>query len=72
MGNNLISTEELPDYDQDDVMVLTPEKILHRRQINRDGVVTTQWFVQWKDMDKTEASWEDSSFMINQFPQFKF
>lgn len=71
VGNNPITTEELPDYDQEDVIVLTPEKVLQRRQINRDGVDIIQWLVQWKDMDKYEASWEDNNFVINQFPQFK-
>ncbi|XP_074346320.1 uncharacterized protein LOC141685094 [Apium graveolens] len=71
VGNNPISAEELPDYDQDDIVKLIPDKVLQRRYNKRGDQDIIQWLIKWQDMDSSEASWEDCSFIVNQFPQFK-
>ena len=71
VGNTPITAGELPDYDQEEVLVLVPEKVLQRRQIERGGKNINQWLVKWKDLDNSEASWEDCTFIKLQFPQFK-
>ncbi|XP_017250689.1 uncharacterized protein LOC108221312 [Daucus carota subsp. sativus] len=71
VGNAPITAGELPDYDIEEVLILVPEKILQRRQIERGGKNVNQWLVKWKDLDVSEASWENCTFIKLQFPQFK-
>lgn len=66
-----ITMGELPDYDQEEVIVLYPEVVIQRKQIERGGKNINQWLMKWKDLDISEASWEDCSFITQQFPQFK-
>lgn len=71
VGDTPITMGELPDYDQEEVIVLYPEVVIQRRQIERGGKNINQWLIKWKDLDISEASWEDCSFITQQFPQFK-
>lgn len=67
MGGTPIMSRELPEFNQDDIVVLEPAKVLQRRQITRDDKVVVQWLVQWCDI---EALWEDMTFIQQQFPTF--
>ncbi|WOH02793.1 hypothetical protein DCAR_0522183 [Daucus carota subsp. sativus] len=71
IGQTPVSSGTLPEYDQEDVMILTPEKVLQRRQVSKGNQTVVQWLIKWKDLDMTEASWEDCRVITNQFPQFK-
>lgn len=37
---------------------------------NVSNKTVTQWLIHWENLATEEASWEDSSFIRNQFPTF--
>lgn len=71
VGSTPVTAGMLPKVNQEDVVTLEPQFVLQRRQIKRDNKEVCQWLIQWKGMEKEEASWEDVTFIHQQFPQFK-
>ncbi|WOH05165.1 hypothetical protein DCAR_0624579 [Daucus carota subsp. sativus] len=71
VGPAPIMEGELPQTNEADIVTLEPSRVLQRRQVQRQGQNITQWLVQWKGLESYEASWEDVSFITNQFPQFQ-
>lgn len=72
VGVTPITAGELPEFNQDDVvLLLEPIAVLQRRQIIRDTKPIIQWLIHWKGMEEIEASWEDMSFIQHQFPNFQ-
>lgn len=71
VGTIPISEETLPEYDQDDLVILEPERVLQRRQVTRNEQLVIQWLIKWKGLDVSEASWEDATFITRQFSQFQ-
>ena len=67
IGQVPVTAGTLPEYDRQDVMILTPEKVMQRRQVSRGGQNVVQWLIKWKDLDVSEASWEDCTVITNQF-----
>lgn len=54
----------------DDGQVLTEPVAILDRIIVRGNKATTQVLVQWANLSKNEATWEDYTFFISQFPDF--
>lgn len=71
VGNTPTNMAPLPEFNNQDISPLTPDAVLQRREIIRDGLPVTQWLIRWKHLATEEASWEDSSFIRNQFPAFQ-
>ncbi|XP_071912157.1 uncharacterized protein [Coffea arabica] len=65
------SSTKLPKLDTQDQCRLQPEIILRRRVIMREGQPIVQYLIKWNQLDYEEASWEDKSFIENQFPTFQ-
>ncbi|XP_071939936.1 uncharacterized protein [Coffea arabica] len=59
---------ELDEYDQ---CPLKPETILKRRAIMHEGRPVIQFLIKWNHLSYDEASWEDKTFIENQFPEFQ-
>lgn len=68
IGSAPISVGTIPEVNQDDISPLIPLKVLQRREVTRDNKMVSQWLIHWSVLDTIEASWEDVSFIRNQFP----
>lgn len=71
VGTIPVTAGNLPECNNDDMVVLKPERILQGRQITRGNSAVPQWLIKWEGLDDSEASWEDASFVVQQFPEFK-
>ncbi|XP_071917200.1 uncharacterized protein [Coffea arabica] len=65
------SSPDLPELDEYDQCPLKPETILKRRVIMREGRSVIQFLIKWNHLSYDEASWEDKTFIENQFPEFQ-
>ncbi|XP_070028569.1 uncharacterized protein [Nicotiana sylvestris] len=60
-----------PPHCTDEGQILTePFVILERRMVKKGNKVVVQVLVQWANLSKEEATWEDYSFLKSQFPDF--
>lgn len=71
VGATPIVAAELPEFNEADYCPLTPEAVLQRRLIQRQDHPVTQWLIRWHGLDSDQASWEDQTFIEQQFPEFK-
>ena len=51
------------------VLWSVPEKILQTRSITKGTRSITQGFIQWSNLPKSLATWEDLEFLRQQFPR---
>jgi hypothetical protein len=47
-----------------------PDRVLQVREVQKLGEVKRQVLIKWLDRDEEEATWEDFSEFIMQFPEF--
>ncbi|KAH0699131.1 hypothetical protein KY284_013346 [Solanum tuberosum] len=47
-----------------------PKSILERRMIKKGNKVVDQLLIQWKNMSKEQATWEDYHVIKTRFPSF--
>ncbi|XP_071901187.1 uncharacterized protein [Coffea arabica] len=71
LGPLQCSSPKLPKLDEYDQCPLKPEAILKRRVIMREGRPVIQFLIKWNHLSYDEASWEDKTFIENQFPEFQ-
>ena len=71
LGPLQYSSPKLLELDDCDQCPLRPEAILKRRAILREGRTVIQFLIKWNHLGYDEASWEDKSFIENQFPEFQ-
>lgn len=60
----------LPLVDNDDQFTLTPTRILGLKVVIRGLLLVTQVLIQWSHSKPKDATWEDLSFIQEQFPDF--
>lgn len=63
VGSTSITAGDLPEFNQEDLILLEPMAVLQRRQVLRKDKSVVQWLVHRKGMEAIEASWEDMSFI---------
>lgn len=59
---------QLPTFHHDEVVM--PEKVLKTRVVTRNEKQVVQGLIQWSSLFEEEATWEDRSFILAQFPHF--
>ena len=59
-----------PQPSEEGSFAIIPSSILDRRWTDRGGHKVEQILVQWKDLQKEDATWEDLSVIRSQFPDF--
>ncbi|GAB2284266.1 hypothetical protein Dimus_039655 [Dionaea muscipula] len=64
------SVLEPPHMNGEGHMVVEPQAILDQREITRRGRKVKQYLIQWVNLCLTDATWEDTSFINKQFPDF--
>jgi len=70
IGPSVIPSPELPLIDDKGNIKVAPMAILERRMIPRNNELVIQWLIQWTNLPKEEATWEDVSFIRKVFPSF--
>jgi len=70
IGPSVIPSPELPLIDDKGNIKVAPMAILERRMIPRNNEPVIQWLIQWTNLPKEEATWEDVSFIRKVFPSF--
>jgi hypothetical protein len=70
LGDNVIPEPGLPLITLDGRIKMEPYQVLQTRSLPRNGVLVTQWLVQWTNLPPDDASWEDAHFIKTIFPAF--
>ncbi|XP_071918958.1 uncharacterized protein [Coffea arabica] len=71
LGSLQCSSLKLPELDECDQCPLKPETILKRRVIMRGERPVIQFLIKWNHLGYDETSWEDKTFIENQFPELQ-
>ena len=59
---------DLPYVDDDEVLVLEPDRLIDVRWLKKGGKLVGQSLVRWKRPPHEDATWEDLEFLAKQFP----
>jgi hypothetical protein len=70
LGANVVPEPGLPLITSDGRIKMAPAKVLQTRSLPRNGVLVTQWLVEWVNLPASDASWEDAHFIKTIFPDF--
>jgi hypothetical protein len=70
LGSHAIPQQGLPLLGDDGKIKTEPLHVLETRSLPRNGILVTQWLVEWENLSPTEASWEDANFIKRVFPAF--
>lgn len=68
-GDNVVPMVELPGMLEEEVIV-APQEVLQTRVISRKGWQILEVLIKWQNLSPDDATWEDSSFIVAQFPDF--
>lgn len=69
-GTHAVPAQELPLIGADGRIRTEPVHVLETRSLPRNGVLVTQWLIQWANLPPEEPSWEDANFIKRVFPVF--
>ena len=58
VGQQIVTSSELPPLDDEGQLVLIPERILEVRERKLRNRIIRDYLVQWKDLPIEEATWE--------------
>ena len=58
VGQQIVTSSELPPLDDEGQLVLIPERILEVRERKLRNKIIKDYLVQWKDLPIEEATWE--------------
>uniref|UniRef100_A0A8R7V1T5 Tf2-1-like SH3-like domain-containing protein n=1 Tax=Triticum urartu TaxID=4572 RepID=A0A8R7V1T5_TRIUA len=70
LGTHAIPSKELPLVDSHGRIKTEPLAVLETRSLPRNGVLVTQWLIDWENLKPEEATWEDANFIKQVFPEF--
>lgn len=70
LGKQAIPSPKLPLIDDKGNIKVAPASILERRMIPRHNEPVVQWLIEWVNLPRSEATWEDSAFIRKVFPSF--
>lgn len=59
-----------PRCDSNGRQLMQPLSILQRKMVKVNNGVGVQFLIHWADLGVDEATWEDWSYIKNQFPEF--
>ncbi|KAK0578134.1 hypothetical protein LWI29_005664 [Acer saccharum] len=71
LGARTQPLQQLPDGSNSAIWEWKPEAILSRGAFKRDNRAVTKLLVQWQNLPKDEATWEDYYDFVVCFPDFQ-
>lgn len=70
LGTHSTATTTLPKVGNEGQLLVYPAKILQRWTVKRNNAVMVQWLIQWTHSILEDATWEDSTVIRAQYPDF--
>uniref|UniRef100_A0A8R7UU67 Tf2-1-like SH3-like domain-containing protein n=1 Tax=Triticum urartu TaxID=4572 RepID=A0A8R7UU67_TRIUA len=70
LGSHAIPSPDLPLVGTDGKIKTKPLDVLETRSLPWNGVLVTQWLVEWENLKPEDATWDDANFMKQVFPAF--
>ena len=70
IGTKIVPNIAPPEVNEDGQPLVYPAAILDKRILKRNNQAVTQLLVQWSNLAPEDATWEDYSFLVSQFPNF--
>lgn len=70
IGSKAIPSPNLPMVNMDGTIKTGPAGVLQVRQVARRDLSVVQWLIQWDNLPKEDATWEDVDFIKYTFPKF--
>jgi transposase InsO family protein len=70
LGKNAVPQQGIPLVTPDGKIKTEPTKVLETRSLPRNGVLVTQWLIEWANLTPQDSSWEDANFIKKVFPHF--
>ncbi|XBH77409.1 hypothetical protein VPH35_103898 [Triticum aestivum] len=70
LGSHAIPSPDLPLVGTDGKIKTNPLDVLETRSLPWNGVLVTQWLVEWENLKPEDATWDDANFMKQVFPAF--
>ena len=70
IGRKIVARIAPPKVNAEEQPLICPATILDKRIIKRNNQVVTQLLVEWCNLGRDNATWEDYSVLITQFPKF--
>lgn len=70
VGPKAVPQANLPMVTPDGYIKLEPITVIDTRALPRQDNIIKQWLVQWQNLDSSQATWEDKTFIQSTFPQF--
>jgi hypothetical protein len=70
VGPKAVPQANLPMVTPEGYIKLAPVTVLDTRALPQQDNIITQWLVQWQNLDVSQATWEDKTFIKSTFPQF--
>lgn len=69
LGDHVVPIIELPSREDEEIL-MAPQEVLQTREIIRGGQQVSQLLIKWKNLSLEDATWEDKSSILAQFPKF--
>ena len=66
VGQQIVTSFELPPLDDEGQLILIPEHILEVRERKLRNIIIRDYLVQWKDLPIEEATWEENRYYSTQ------
>jgi hypothetical protein len=63
LGQQVISSTDLPPLDEEGHLVLVPEEIIDVRERRLRNRVIKEYLVRWKDLPAEDATWENEQIL---------
>jgi hypothetical protein len=70
LGTHAVPQPGLPLVGPDGKIKTAPFQVLETRSLPRNGVLVTQWLMEWENLAPEDTSWEDANFIKRVFPEF--
>jgi hypothetical protein len=63
LGQQVVSSTDLPPLDEEDHLILIPEKILAFREKRLRNKTVNEYLMRWKDLPVEDATWEGEQIL---------
>jgi hypothetical protein len=63
-------TSDLPPFSETNTPLLQPQNVRDFRWVKQGAKYVTEALIQWKNMSPEDATWEEVTYLAQQFPDF--
>ncbi|XP_073363084.1 uncharacterized protein [Aegilops tauschii subsp. strangulata] len=70
LGAHAIPSKGLPLVDCTGKIKTEPLAVFETRSLPHNGILVTEWLINWENLKPEEVTWEDANFIKQTFPDF--